>query len=98
MNQSSPDGKAMSASELLPANSRIRPVSWVNGAVELLDQRLLPDQESYVRLETAREVAGAIRDMLVRGAPAIGIAAAYGVVLAARQVMNTGSADWQSAI
>ena len=73
-------------------------MSWVNGAVEMLDQRLLPDQESYVRLETAREVAGAIRDMLVRGAPAIGIAAAYGVVLAARQVIKAGSSDWQTAI
>ena len=73
-------------------------MSWVDGAVELLDQRLLPEQESYVRLESSREIAGAIRDMVVRGAPAIGIAAAYGVVLAARQVIKAGSADWQTAI
>ncbi|MBF8269671.1 MAG: translation initiation factor [Gammaproteobacteria bacterium] len=73
-------------------------MSWVNGVVEMLDQRLLPEQETYVRLQTSHEIAGAIHDMVVRGAPAIGIAAAYGVVLAVRQVINAGSADWQTAI
>jgi methylthioribose-1-phosphate isomerase len=52
-------------------------------AVVLLDQRRLPDEVVDVRCTTAADVAGAIRDMVVRGAPAIGIAAAYGLALAA---------------
>jgi methylthioribose-1-phosphate isomerase len=52
-------------------------------AVVLLDQRRLPDEVVDVRCETAAEVAEAIRDMVVRGAPAIGVAAAYGMALAA---------------
>ena len=52
-------------------------------AVVLLDQRRLPDEEVELRCETAAEVAEAIRTLAVRGAPAIGIAAAYGYVLAA---------------
>jgi methylthioribose-1-phosphate isomerase len=52
-------------------------------AVVLLDQRRLPDEVVDVRCATAADVADAIRDMVVRGAPAIGIAAAYGLALAA---------------
>ena len=52
-------------------------------AVVLLDQRRLPDEVAEVRCSTAAEVAEAIRTMVVRGAPAIGIAAAYGMALAA---------------
>ena len=55
------------------------------GAVVLLDQRRLPDEEVELRCETAAEVAEAIRTLAVRGAPAIGIAAAYGYVLAAER-------------
>lgn len=58
-------------------------VEWIDNHVRLLDQRLLPREERYVDLFTGDEVAAAIRDMTVRGAPAIGVAAAYGVVLAA---------------
>ncbi len=58
---------------------------WLGDGLELLDQRLLPHDIRYLRLETADQVAQAIRDMVVRGAPAIGIAAAYGVALAARR-------------
>lgn len=59
----------------------IEPLRWRGGALELLDQRLLPEQAVYLRCTSAAEVAGAIRDMAVRGAPAIGCAAAFGVVL-----------------
>jgi methylthioribose-1-phosphate isomerase len=58
-------------------------VEWIDDHVRLLDQRLLPREERYADLSTSDEVAAAIRDMTVRGAPAIGVAAAYGVVLAA---------------
>ena len=60
---------------------RIEPIRWKGDRLELLDQRLLPDQTVYVSCKTAAEVAAAIRDMVVRGAPAIGCAAAFGVVL-----------------
>lgn len=59
-------------------------ISWHEGKLVLLDQRALPAEERYVSCHDAPAVAAAIRDMLTRGAPAIGIAAAYGVVLAAR--------------
>ena len=70
-------------------------VEWDEGAggVRLIDQTRLPDQESYVVCRTAAEVAAAIRDMVVRGAPAIGAAAAYGVALAARAGDLAGGAE-----
>lgn len=76
----------------------IRAVSWEDGAVAMLDQRLLPARESYLRFETAQAVADAIRTMVVRGAPAIGIAAAYGVVLGAREAYRRYGGDWRGAI
>jgi methylthioribose-1-phosphate isomerase len=62
-------------------------------AVVLLDQRRLPDEVAEVRCATATEVADAIRDMVVRGAPAIGIAAAYGLALAALRGDDLGEAE-----
>jgi methylthioribose-1-phosphate isomerase len=59
----------------------IEPIRWRGDRLELLDQRLLPAQSVYVSCRSAAEVAAAIRDMVVRGAPAIGCAAAFGVVL-----------------
>ncbi len=58
-------------------------LQWVDGALRLLDQRRLPHETVYVECRTADEVAWAIREMVVRGAPAIGVAAAYGMALAA---------------
>jgi len=55
------------------------------GAVVLLDQRRLPDEQVELRCTTSAEVAEAIRTLAVRGAPAIGIAAAYGYALAAER-------------
>lgn len=68
---------------------------WGQGRLELLDQRLLPGEEHWITLEGAAGVAQSIRDMVVRGAPAIGISAAYGVALAARHCTDS---DWQSGI
>ena len=59
-------------------------VRWDDGRLWLLDQRLLPGTTAEVELHDAGEVAAAIRDLVVRGAPAIGIAAAYGMALAWR--------------
>ena len=66
-------------------DSAVTPIRWHDNELILLDQRLLPREESYISCRTAAQVAEAIRDMVVRGAPAIGIAAAYGIVLAAQQ-------------
>jgi methylthioribose-1-phosphate isomerase len=63
----------------------VRPIIWAEDHLRLLDQRLLPSQESYMDCRSAADVALAIHDMVVRGAPAIGIAAAYGLVLAAQR-------------
>ncbi|HYW04677.1 MAG TPA: S-methyl-5-thioribose-1-phosphate isomerase [Gammaproteobacteria bacterium] len=63
----------------------VRAVEWRGDRLRLLDQRRLPDEVVYVDLATADAVADAIADMVVRGAPAIGITAAWGVVLAARE-------------
>jgi methylthioribose-1-phosphate isomerase len=59
----------------------VEPIRWKGDSLELLDQRELPEKTVYVTCRTADEVARAIRDMVVRGAPAIGCAAAFGVVL-----------------
>lgn len=66
----------------------IRPVEWRNGAVVLLDQRLLPLQEVYRVYRDHREVARAIKDMVVRGAPAIGVAASMGIALGMAQASD----------
>jgi methylthioribose-1-phosphate isomerase len=62
-------------------SSAVEPIRWKGDRLELLDQRLLPGKAVYVTCRSAAEVAQAIRDMVVRGAPAIGCAAAFGVVL-----------------
>ena len=67
-------------------DARVRPtIEWTNDAVVMIDQRRLPHEEAYLRCESARDVAEAIRDMAIRGAPAIGVAAAMGVALEVRR-------------
>ena len=60
-------------------------VALEDDAVVMIDQRLLPEREVYVRCLDHREVAKAIKDMVIRGAPAIGVAAAMGMALGARR-------------
>jgi len=57
------------------------PIEWVGGKIKIIDQTLLPAKEKYIYLETVQEVYGAIKDLQIRGAPAIGIAGAMGSVL-----------------
>lgn len=68
-------------------------IRWHGDRLELLDQRALPQDTRWLSLDNADDTAHAIRDMVVRGAPAIGITAAYGVVLAARQLGARASRD-----
>ena len=63
----------------------VKPVEWVDGTLRILDQRQLPRAERYLSARTPEDVAEAIRVMAVRGAPLLGIAAAYGMALAARE-------------
>lgn len=63
--------------------SELRTVEWVNGRVRMIDQTRLPYKFAYVSLNDYRQVARAIKEMVVRGAPAIGVAAAMGLALAA---------------
>jgi methylthioribose-1-phosphate isomerase len=62
----------------------VRTIEWRNGSVVMIDQRLLPMREVYRVFRDHREVARAIKDMVIRGAPAIGVAAAMGIALGAR--------------
>ncbi|WP_127580156.1 S-methyl-5-thioribose-1-phosphate isomerase [Paenibacillus koleovorans] len=67
-------------------SSPLQSVRWADEHLDLLDQRLLPEEIVYLQLTTAEDVWEAIRHLKVRGAPAIGIAAAYGVYLGVRGV------------
>jgi methylthioribose-1-phosphate isomerase len=75
-------------------------VAWEDGAVVMIDQRRLPGEEVFLRCRDHHQVATAIREMAIRGAPAIGVAAAYGLVLGARNCDEEGaalSAAWDAA-
>ena len=76
----------------------VQAIKWETDRLLLLDQRILPDKEEYISYVDVNAVADAIRDMVVRGAPAIGITAAYGVVLAARARFNASLSDWKQQI
>src|SRR2546428_5519398 len=71
----------------------IKTVEWTNEGVSMLDQRLLPTEEKYLTLRSYEEVADAIKKMVVRGAPAIGVSAAMGLALGASQSVGTSVAD-----
>jgi methylthioribose-1-phosphate isomerase len=66
-------------------------IEWQPDAVVMIDQRKLPGQEVYVRCKTAQEVARAIKTMVIRGAPAIGVAAAMGLALGMRRSKAQGT-------
>ncbi len=80
------------------AHDSIRAVSWHQGALRLLDQRCLPGHVEHLHLTQSTAVAEAITAMAVRGAPAIGIAAAYATVLAAGTRYAAQPDTWASAI
>jgi methylthioribose-1-phosphate isomerase len=71
----------------------IKTVEWTPEGVRMLDQRLLPTEEKYLILRSYEEVADAIKKMVVRGAPAIGVSAAMGLALGASQSVGTSVAD-----
>lgn len=73
-------------------------VVWHKDRLFLLDQRYLPERTEFLSLDSAAATARAIAAMVVRGAPAIGVTAAYGVVLAARDAFARSGASWRAAI
>mgnify|MGYP003299316688 CR=1 FL=1 len=71
----------------------IKTVEWTREGVRMIDQRLLPTEEKYLMLRSYEEVAEAIKKMVVRGAPAIGVSAAMGLALGTKQSVGTSVAD-----
>jgi methylthioribose-1-phosphate isomerase len=78
--------------------SSFQAINWTGSSLQLLDQRRLPHEEVYLEYKDATAVADAIRDMVVRGAPAIGITAAYAVVLAAQQHRSSSPGNWHAPL
>jgi methylthioribose-1-phosphate isomerase len=74
--------------------NNIETLRWNNNHFEMIDQRILPADFKYISYTTATSVADGIRDMVVRGAPAIGCAAAYGVALAALNLQDSDSDEF----
>ena len=83
--------------EQLMAVETVTGIEWRDGVLHLLDQRLLPLEQCWLACTEAAEVAEAISDMAVRGAPAIGICAAYGLVLALRRRLAEGE-NWEESL
>jgi methylthioribose-1-phosphate isomerase len=73
----------------------IKTVEWTAEGVRMIDQRLLPNEEKYLMLRSCEEVADAIKQMAVRGAPAIGVAAAMGLAVGMKQAVATNVPDLQ---
>ncbi len=77
---------------------KVETLRWNDGRLELIDQRRLPLEFEYVACEDAAQVARAIRDMVVRGAPAIGCTAAYGVALEAQRHAGAARAQFDTTL
>jgi len=78
--------------------ARVRPLEWREGRLRILDQTLLPHRIAYLETEDWREVVRAIREMRVRGAPAIGLAGAYALALAGRHLDAPDRDGWLRAL
>lgn len=76
----------------------IIPVKWTDDCVLMLDQRLLPLEEKWLELKDYNDVAVGIRDMAVRGAPAIGVSCAYGIAIAAKNFVGTNVDDLEEEL
>ena len=71
-----------------------QPIEWKGDMVKLLDQTLLPTEEVYLEISDYREIMTAIKELKIRGAPAIGVAGAYGLVLGAKQITARSKASF----
>ena len=78
--------------------NKIETLRWIDDHLEMIDQRILPAKFEYISYFSAKSVADGIRSMVVRGAPAIGCAAAYGVALEALKIQNFDKPDFLKAM
>src|ERR1035437_224473 len=76
--------------------SVVKTLEWTDAGVRFIDQTKLPTEEVFVTCRTYQEVADAIRTMIVRGAPAIGVAAAMGIALGARDLNGSDIAEFRN--
>lgn len=76
----------------------VQTLRWRDDVLEMVDQRILPARFEYLRFDRAASVAEGIRTMVVRGAPAIGVAAAYGVVLEARRLSDRPAKEFDESL
>ena len=76
----------------------VEALCWKNGHLEILNQRVLPTRFEYLIFNSAIEVAEGIRSMVVRGAPIIGCASAYGVAMEAQRLRGTTPTEFASII
>lgn len=77
---------------------KVETLRWSHNKLEMIDQRILPAAFEYLSYDSAAAVAEGIRSMVVRGAPAIGVAAAYGVALEALRLQNKSTADFKAGM
>lgn len=75
-------------------NSSIQTMRWADGKFEMIDQRILPNKFEYISYDSAQSVAEGIKTMVVRGAPAIGCAAAFGIALEGLKLNNENNKDY----
>ena len=75
-------------------NKSVQTLRWIDNHLEMIDQRVLPAEFTYLSYFSAEEVACGIRDMVVRGAPAIGVAAAFGIALEAIKLNSNNESDF----
>ena len=80
------------------SENKIETLRWVEDHLEMIDQRILPSDFQYISYNSASAVAEGIRSMVVRGAPAIGCAAAYGVALEALKLQNTNVVEFSKGM
>ena len=86
-----PSDRTCARNRLISSRQMLPTIEWKDDAVVMIDQRKLPASEVYVSCKTAKEVAKAITTMVIRGAPAIGVAAAMGIALGMKRSSATGT-------
>ena len=90
--------KTMGTGELRTMNTELTPLDWQGDSLRILDQRKLPAEEVWIETSDYRAVVLAIQSMAVRGAPAIGIAGAYGLALAVMELAQTANGDFSDRL
>lgn len=79
-------------------DEKVKPIEWLGNKVIIIDQTLLPHEEVYLALNDYREVASAIAELKIRGAPAIGVAAAYGIALGALKIESEAKVEFKEKL